>query len=96
MSKSVMIAALAALVTTLALPLLPRTAAARSAVIYPWCGENGDAGEECAYTSFAECRMASRLCARNSSYYLHDSSVYAGPSPYTYAPAADDPPRRRR
>ena len=94
MLRRTMIAALSALVATVTVPLLPRIAAAQSALVYQWCGENGDAGEECAYTSFAQCRMSSRLCARNAWYYDRDRSIYAGPS--TYAPeAAASPPRRR-
>jgi hypothetical protein len=95
MLRGAVIAALSAVLATLTVPLLPRTAAAQSAVIYPWCGEYGDSVEECAYTSFAQCRMSYRLCAPNAWYYDRDQSVYAGPSPYSYAPATDDPPSRR-
>lgn len=81
MSKAVTMAALAALVTTFTIPLLPRTAAAQSAVVYPWCGEYGNSIEYCYYTSFAQCKQANKLCARNGMYYLRDSSVYAA-APY--------------
>jgi hypothetical protein len=108
MFKGIPIAALATLVASLTVPFLPRTAAAQSAIVYPWCGEYGDSVEECAYTSFAQCRTGNRLCAPNGMYYLRDSSVYAAApfangaaspwnsTPYTYAPATDDSPQRRR
>jgi hypothetical protein len=81
MSKRVTIAALAALVTTLSVPLLPRTAAAQSAVVYPWCAEPTDSVEECGFTSYAQCRTGNKLCARNGMYYLRNSSAYAA-APY--------------
>jgi len=81
MSKRVTIAALAALVTTLTIPLLPRTAAAQSAVVYPWCAEPTDSVEECGFTSYAQCRTGNKLCARNGMYYLRNSSAYAA-APY--------------
>jgi hypothetical protein len=82
MSKGVTIA-LAALVTMVTVPLLSRTAAAQSAVVFPWCAEPTDSVEECGFTSYAQCRTGNKLCARNGMYYLPNSSAYAA-APYAY------------
>jgi hypothetical protein len=92
MSKAVTIAALAALVTTLSVPLLPRAAVAQSTPVYPWCAEPTDSVEECGFTSFAQCRTGNKLCARNGMYYLPNSSAYAA-APYAYGSVYAAAPR---